>query len=136
MKRITTGILVFMTALWPALLYAQEASQVERIGMVIGIKPDRISAYEALHAASNAGVRDLLTKYHMHNFSIFVHQLEDGKYYLFGYYEYTGTNYKDDMARLAAEPRNQRWLSVTDSMQMPLRGEKSWAKMQEVYHNP
>ena len=104
--------------------------------MVIGIKPDQISAYEALHAASNAGVRDLLTKYHMHNFSIFVHQLDDGKYYLFGYYEYTGTDYKADMAKLATEPRNQKWLSVTDPMQIPLSGEKSWTKMQEVYHTP
>jgi L-rhamnose mutarotase len=137
MKKITTGILVVVTALWSAGLHAQqEASRAQRIGMVIGIKSDQISAYEALHAASNPGVRDLLTKYHMHNFSIFIHQLDDGKYYLFGYYEYTGTNYKDDMAKLAAEPRNQKWLSVTDSMQMPLSGEKSWAKMQQVYHNP
>jgi len=110
-------------------------SQPVRVGMVIGIKPDRISAYEALHAASNPGVRDLLAKYHMHNFSIYIHQLSDGKFYLFGYYEYTGTNYKEDMAKLAAEPRNQQWLSVTDPMQIPLSGEKSWAMMNEIYHN-
>ncbi|HXW92617.1 MAG TPA: L-rhamnose mutarotase [Terriglobales bacterium] len=133
MKKLTSGILVVVTAVWSAGLYAQEA---RRIGMVIGIKSDRISAYEALHAASNPGVRDLLRKYHMHNFSIFIHRLDDGKYYLFGYYEYTGTNYQNDMAKLAAEPGNQKWLSVTDSMQLPLAGEKSWAKMQEVYHNP
>jgi L-rhamnose mutarotase len=89
-----------------------------------------------LHAASNPGVRDLLTKYHMHNFSIFIHQLDDGKYYLFGYYDYTGTDYQGDMAKLSAEPRNQKWLSMTDPLQTPLAGEKSWAKMQEVYHNP
>ena len=120
-----------------AALYAySQSSHVQRIGMVIGIKPDQISAYEALHAASNPGVRDLLTKYHMHNFSIYIHQLDDGKYYLFGYYEYTGTDYKADMAMLSAEPRNQKWLSTTDPMQIPLSGEKSWAQMQEVYHNP
>ncbi len=73
--------------------------------MVVGIKDDQISAYEALHAASNSGVRDLLEKYHMHNFSIYMRQLDDGKYYLFGYYEYTGTDYKADMERLGAEPR-------------------------------
>jgi L-rhamnose mutarotase len=72
----------------------------------------------------------------MHNFSIFIHQLDDGRYYLFGYYEYTGTDYKGDMAQLATEPRNQKWLSVTDPMQIPLPGEKSWTKTQEVYHNP
>ena len=120
-----------------AALYAySQGSHVQRIGMVIGIKPDQISAYEALHAASNPGVRDLLTKCHMHNFSIYIHQLDDGKYYLFGYYEYTGTDYKADMAKLSTEPRNQKWLSTTDPMQIPLSGEKTWAQMQEVYHNP
>jgi len=137
MKKITLAVFVVAAALGVAGLYAKaESSHVKRVGMVIGIKPDKISAYETLHAASNAGVRDLLTKYHMHNFSIFIHQLDDGKYYLFGYYEYTGTDYDADMAKLSAEPRNQKWLSVTDPKQAPLRGEKSWAKMQEVYHNP
>jgi len=137
MKKIIVATLAVATAVCAAGLYAHsEGSHVQRIGMVIGIKPDQISAYEALHAASNAGVRDLLTKYHMHNFSIFIHQLDDGKYYLFGYYEYTGTDYKADMVKLSAEARNQKWLSVTDPMQIPLSGEKSWAQMQEVYHNP
>lgn len=137
MKTIIVATLAVVTAVCAAGLYAHgERSHAQRIGMIIGIKPDQISAYEALHAASNAGVRDLLTKYHMHNFSIFIHQLDDTKYYLFGYYEYTGTDYKADMAKLSAEPRNQQWLSVTDPMQIPLSGEKSWAKMQEVYHNP
>jgi L-rhamnose mutarotase len=103
--------------------------------MVIGMRPDRISAYEALHAASNAGLRDLLGKYHMHNFSIFLKELEHGRYYLFGYYEYTGTDYENDMAKLAAEPRNGEWLKTTDLMQMPLRGETSWSVMREVYYN-
>ena len=102
----------------------QHSSQVKRVGMVIGIKPDQISAYEALHANTNPGVRDLLNKYKMHNFSIFIHQLDDGRYYLFGYYEYTGDNYEGDMKKLSAETRNQQWLSTTDPMQMPLRGEK------------
>mgnify|MGYP001556223052 CR=1 FL=1 len=70
--------------------YAERSKpQPVRVGMVIGIKPDKITAYEALHAASNSGVRDLLAKYHMHNFSIYIHRLDDGKFYLFGYYEYT-----------------------------------------------
>ncbi|HEY6445390.1 MAG TPA: L-rhamnose mutarotase [Acidobacteriaceae bacterium] len=111
-------------------------NKVQRVGMVIGMRPDRISAYEAIHAASNAGVRDLLTKYHMHNFSIFLHQLDNGQYYLFGYYEYTGHDYKADMAKLSAEPRNQEWLRTTDPMQIPLPGETSWAVMREVYFNP
>jgi L-rhamnose mutarotase len=135
-KRIL--VLVSVALLSWGLMAAGQGGEhsVKRAGMVIGIKQDKISAYEALHAASNPGVRDLLNKYHMHNFSIFIHQLDDGRYYLFGYYEYTGTDYQSDMKKLAAEPRNQQWLSVTDPMQNPLPGEKSWAMMQEVYHNP
>jgi L-rhamnose mutarotase len=109
---------------------------MKRVGMVIGIRPDSIRAYEALHAVSNAGVRDLLQKYNMHNFSIFVHHLDDGRYYLFGYYEYTGIDYETDMEKLAAEPRNKEWLSTTDPMQVPLMGERTWAIMREVYRNP
>jgi L-rhamnose mutarotase len=128
--------ILFIAILSFGILYGKtENTHVQRIGMVIGIKPDQISAYEALHAASNPGVRDLLNKYNMHNFSIYIHKLDDGKYYLFGYYEYTGTDYKGDMGKLAAEPRNQEWLSKTAPMQSPLDNEKAWAMMQEVYHN-
>jgi L-rhamnose mutarotase len=106
-----------------------------RVGMAIGLKPDKISAYKALHAASNPGVRDLLRKYHMRNFSIYLRQLDDGTYGLFGYYEYDGSDYTGDMAKLAAEKRNIDWLTVTDPMQVPLRGSKGWTPMEEVYHN-
>ena len=137
MTKSALAVMVSTLCLCAAALYANpQRSHARRIGMVIGIKADQISAYEALHAGSNPGVRDLLEKYHMHNFSIYMHQLDDGKYYLFGYYEYTGTDYKQDMEKLGAEPRNQKWLSVTAPMQAPLRGEQAWAMMNEVYHNP
>src|ERR1700747_3340137 len=100
--------------------FARSERSVRRVGMVIGIKPDKISKYKALHADSNPGVRDLLTKYHMRNFSIFLRELDNGKHYLFGYYEYDGNDYEGDMKRLAAEPRNKAWLALTDKMQIPL----------------
>ena len=107
----------------------------KRIGMVIGLKTDKIEEYKKLHADSNSGVRDLLSKYNMHNFSIFLKQLDDGKWYLFGYYEYTGDNYESDMAALDKEKRNIEWLEMTDPMQNPLNGERSWSKMDQVYYN-
>ena len=110
-------------------------SPVRRVGMVIGIRPEKIAEYKALHAASNPGVRDLLSKYHMTNFSIHLRQVDDGKCYLFGYYEYDGTDYEGDMSRLAAEPRNREWLAVTDPLQVPLPGQKGWTLMEEVYYN-
>ena len=108
---------------------------VKRVGMVIKIKPEYIDEYRELHSASNAGVRDLLTKAHMHNFSIFLHQLDDGNWYEFGYYEYTGDDFEADMAKLDRHPRNIEWLKVCDPMQVPLKGETGWAEMEQVYFN-
>jgi len=109
--------------------------QVKRVGMVIGIKPEKIAEYKALHADSNPGVRDLLSKYHMRNFTIFMHKFDDGKYYEFGYYEYDGNNYEADMAALAAEPRTKEWLKICDPIQIPFQGQASWSQMERVYYN-
>jgi L-rhamnose mutarotase len=114
----------------------QEPREVtKRVGMVVGLKPDQIAEYKRLHADDNPGVRDLLNKYHIRNFSIFLHQI-DGKWYEFGYYEYTGDDFEGDMARMDAEPRIREWLKVCDPMQKPLPGEDSWAEMERVYYNP
>lgn len=131
--RYIIGILAVLSLL--AAPAATTEHPARRVGMVIGIRPDRVAEYKALHADTNPGVRDLLSKYHMRNFSIFLRQLGDGKYYLFGYYEYVGSDYDADTKRLSAETRNQQWLSRTDPMQIPLPGEKGWAMMEEVYHN-
>jgi L-rhamnose mutarotase len=108
--------------------------KVKRIGMVVGLRPEKMGEYKAVHADSHAGVRDLLSKYHMEKFSIYLHQIE-GKWYEFGYYEYTGDDYDGDMAAMGEEPRIKKWLSMTDPMQMPLSGENSWSIMEQVYYN-
>ena len=107
---------------------------VLRVGMVIGLKSEKIEDYKDVHADSNPGVRDLLSKYHIHNFSIYLQEI-DGKWYEFAYYEYTGQDYEEDMALLAAEPRNIEWLKICDPMQIPLPGSDSWTHMTRVYFN-
>jgi L-rhamnose mutarotase len=107
---------------------------VKRVGMVIKLKPAYVEDYINMHAASNAGVRDLLAKYHLNNFSIFLHQIGN-EWFEFGYYEYTGTDYERDLAGLAGEPRNQAWLEICNTMQQPLEGENGWAIMKQVYYN-
>ncbi len=142
---IKTGLVVFLLTIIAVvsgckqestkqIIKAKAPKNIKRVGMVIGIKPDKIEEYKKLHSDSNPGVRDLLTKYHIHNFSIFLQKI-DGKWYEFGYYEYTGDDYEDDMAKLAAEPRNKAWLAVTDPMQIPLPGSKGWTVMEQVYFN-
>ena len=107
---------------------------VKRVGMVTQLRPDKLEDYRWLHADSNPGVRDLLAKYHLRNFSIFLQQIE-GKWYEFGYYEYTGTDFEADMARLAKEPRNIEWLRVCDPMQVPIPDANGWTEMEQVYFN-
>ncbi len=124
---------VILTGLW--LVGGCARMPVKRVGMVTQLKADKLEEYKRLHADSNPGVRDLLAKYHMHNFSIFLQQIE-GKWYEFGYYEYTGADFDGDMARLAKEPRNIEWLKVCDPMQQPLPGSKGWTEMPRVYFNP
>jgi L-rhamnose mutarotase len=143
MKRVLTLFIFSSTvllAIWatshadsePSL---RSARPVKRVGMVVGINPEMIDEYKRLHAAENAGVRDLLNKYHMHNFNIFLQQMPDGKWYEFGYYEYTGTDFEGDMAQMAKEPRNIEWLKTCDPMQIPLPGAKGWTEMESVYFN-
>ena len=112
----------------------QDNKVTKRVGMVIGIKPEVIEEYKRLHADDNPGVRDLLKEANFANFSIFIHQFDDGKYYLFGYYEYTGDNFDQDMADLAKKERNIEWLKVCDPMQIPFEGQSSWSEMEQVYY--
>lgn len=108
---------------------------VQRVGMVIGLRDEAVEEYRRLHADDEPGVRDLLRKYHITNFSIFLHRLPDGRLYEFAYYEYDGSDLERDLAALDAEPRNRAWLARCDPMQVPLSGETSWSVMESVYHN-
>jgi L-rhamnose mutarotase len=80
-------------------------------------------------------VRGLLARYHLWNFNIFLRQLPDGRWYEFGYYEYTGTDFAADMAALDREPRNIEWHELCDPMQIPLLGASGWREMEAIYLN-
>lgn len=107
----------------------------KRVGMVIKADAAKLELYKQLHAGGHAGVRDLLAKYHIHHFSIFLQALDDGVPHLFGYYEYTGDDYDRDMAKLNEEPRNIEWLALTAACQIPLKERTGWTLMEQVYYN-
>ena len=109
---------------------------VKRVGMVVKLKPEVIDKYKELHADDNTGVRDLLEKYNMRNFSIFLLQLADSNWYEFAYYEYWGDNLEEDMKNLAEEPRNIEWLKECDPMQEGIfEGQEGWYQMDRIYYN-
>jgi len=111
--------------------------RVERYGMVIGIKPEKIEAYKKLHAAAWPGVLAKIRECHIRNYSIYLREVEKGQFLLFSYFEYTGDDFGSDMARMAADPTTREWWKETDPCQSPIpaRGEKEfWSRMEEVFH--
>jgi L-rhamnose mutarotase len=116
---------------------ASAAGRVERYGMVIGLKPDKIEYYKQLHAAAWPGVLAKIKECHIRNYSIYLREVEKGQYLLFSYFEYTGDDFDADMARMAADPETQRWWKETDPCQSPVatrRDKEFWSRMEEVFH--
>jgi L-rhamnose mutarotase len=105
---------------------------MKRYGMLIGVKPERLEEYKTIHAKVWPEILSMITKCNMRNYSIYE---KDG--FLFAYYEYVGTDYQADMAKMAADPKTQEWWRLTDPMQVALetraKGEW-WAQMEEVFH--
>lgn len=107
---------------------------MQRMGMVIGIAPDRIAEYKALHAAVWPQVLKLLRQANVRNYTIFLREPEN---LLFGYWEYHGVDFDADMKVIAADPETQRWWAVCGPCQLPLESRavgEHWAMMKPVFH--
>ncbi len=126
---------VAAAAFYPA-LSAEGAPEPKRIGMVVGLKPDKIDEYVELHRNAWPEVLQAMKECNIRNFSIYLAEVEEGKHLLFGYYEYHGDDYAADMARLEQYPINKKWWALTDACQMPVPAEPgdSWTIMKEVFH--
>lgn len=108
---------------------------MQRMGMVIGVKPEMIAEYKRLHAAVWPEVLALISDCNIHNYTIFLREPEN---LLFGYWEYHGSDISADMAKMAASPKNQEWWSFTIPCQQPLesrRQDEWWAMMEETFHH-
>jgi L-rhamnose mutarotase len=105
---------------------------MQRFASVIRLRPEHRATYLELHAAVWPGVEQMLREANFRNYTIFLH----GDL-LFGYYEYVGSDYAADMARIAADPETQRWWKLTDPCQESLAEPGSghwWAPMEEIWH--
>ena len=73
---------------------------VERYGMVIRLKKEKLERYKQLHADPWQGVLEQCDRSHLRNFSIWLGELRPDVFYLFGYFEYDGDELVADMATL------------------------------------
>jgi L-rhamnose mutarotase len=105
---------------------------MKRFGQIIGVDPVNFEKYKAYHAAVWPEVLERIRQCNIRNYSIF-HR--DGK--LFAYFEYTGTDFAADMAKMAADKKTQEWWDIMMPMQVPVSDRKEgewWADMEEVFH--
>tara|TARA_R110002020_G_scaffold40118_2_gene118681 strand:+ start:23981 stop:24301 length:321 start_codon:yes stop_codon:yes gene_type:complete len=105
------------------------------MGMVIGLKPEKIPEYKRLHTAAWPEILDMISRCNIRNYSIFLREPEN---LLFGYWEYHGTDFAADAAKMAADPKTQEWWELCMPCQQPLETRKDgewWAMMEEVFHH-
>lgn len=104
---------------------------MQRRATVIRLRPEKQAEYRALHARPFPGVLAALKAANIHNYSIF---LRDD--ILFGYLEYSGTDWEADMARVAQDAETRRWWALTDPCQSgwPTAAPGEWwAPMEQVF---
>ena len=107
---------------------------MERMGQVIGLKPEIIAEYKRIHAAVWPAVLKGIADSNIKNYSIFLKEPEN---LLFAYWEYHGTDFAADMEKMKLVPEIKDWWKITDPMQNPLESRKAgewWARMEQVFH--
>ena len=106
---------------------------MQRMGRVIGIKPQCIERYKELHAQPWPDIIEQLKQRNIQNFSIFLREPEN---LLFSYWEYTGTDFEADFARSKDDPRTRQWWELTAPLQNPLDSRESgewWAPAEQIF---
>lgn len=109
---------------------------MKRYGSIIGIRKSKLAEYKRLHAAAWPEILKKIRQCHIRNYSIYLRKVA-GRYYLFSYFEYTGSDMAADSAKMAADPATQRWWKLCKPCQIPLRDRDPgewWASMEEVFH--
>jgi L-rhamnose mutarotase len=105
---------------------------MKRYGMIIGLRPEHEAAYREAHRAVPEDVLRMISTCHIRNYSIYLRGSM-----LYSYFEYHGTDFAADSARMAADPATQAWWARMGPMQLPLEDRAPgewWAEMDEVFH--
>ncbi len=105
---------------------------MKRYGSVIRVRPEKLKEYKLLHANAWPDVLAMIKECNIQNYTIFY---RDGV--LYSYYEYTGTDYDSDMARMSADQVTQDWWKLCNPCQQPVdtaSPSEWWAPLEEVFH--
>jgi L-rhamnose mutarotase len=112
--------------------WVTETGSMKRYGQLVRLKPESRAEYLRHHQAAWPGVLRTIAECNIRNYSIF----EYGEL-LFGYFEYYGSDFDADMAKMAACPETQRWWALMFPMLEMLPPEvpgRRWTDMGEIFH--
>jgi L-rhamnose mutarotase len=110
---------------------------MKRYGWVIEVRSEKITEYKKLHAAVWPEILKMIKDCNIKNYSIFLREINKGRFYLFSYLEYSGKDFDVDMAKMAADPNTRKWWEVCKPCQKQVETAKNaewWADMEEVFH--
>jgi L-rhamnose mutarotase len=109
---------------------------MRRFGQIIKLRPGKYEEYKRLHAAVWPDVLAKIAEANIRNYSIYH---KNG--FLFAYFEYVGTDFEGDMAKIGDDPKTHEWWAVTDPCQEPVEGNSKssregnwWLAMEELFH--
>ena len=111
--------------------------RMQRMGMVIGLKADKVEDYKRLHAAVWPEILAKITRLqHQQLLDLPARQPEN---LMFSYFEYHGTDFAADMAKMAADPRNAGMVgglhAAARTRWTPARRANGGPTMDEVFHH-
>src|ERR1700741_4902828 len=107
---------------------------MQRMGLVIGLRPEVIPEYKRIHAEVWPEILALISRCNIRNYTIFLREPEN---LLFASWEYHGSDFAADMKAIADDPETQRWWTHTSPCQEPLASRDPgdhWAWMEQVFH--
>lgn len=105
---------------------------MKRYASVIGLKPEHREEYQRLHADVWPTVLKQIHESNIRNYSIYRY----GEL-LFAYFEYVGSDFGADMARMAKDENTQRWWDLCKPLQTPVEDRAPgdwWMDVLEVFH--
>ncbi len=103
---------------------------MKRFGQHAVLKPECVDEYKKLHTAAWPKVLETISACHLRNYSIFIRGTD-----LFAYYEYVGSDYDADMARMAADPVTQDWWQHTKPCFARHAEQIYYVDMEEIFHH-
>jgi len=109
---------------------------MKKYASVVQLKPECVEKYIELHANTWQGVLDALREVNIENYSIFFREIGDQEFFLFSYFQYTGSDFDGDMQRLAAVSIIQEWWKITDPCMFAVEGvtdDTLWSPLEQVF---